>query len=95
MMKILLKVAKTTVLNFEELSTLVTQIEAILNSKPLCPLLVDPTDLQPLTTGHFLVGSSLLSFPEQNTAVGSLSSRWSLLQQRFPTFGRGLLVGLG
>ncbi|GBM01529.1 hypothetical protein AVEN_202404-1 [Araneus ventricosus] len=80
MKNILLKVAKTTVLNFEELTTLVTQIEAILNSRPLCPLSVDPTDLQPLTPGHFLVGSSLLSFPEQNTAVGSLSSRWNLLQ---------------
>ncbi|GBN44277.1 hypothetical protein AVEN_211376-1 [Araneus ventricosus] len=80
MKNILLKVAKTTVLNFEELTTLVTQIEAILNSRPLCPLSVDPTDLQPLTPGHFLVGSSLLSFPEQNTAVGSLSSRGNLLQ---------------
>ncbi|GBN56382.1 hypothetical protein AVEN_73427-1 [Araneus ventricosus] len=40
----------------------------------------DPTDLQNLTPGHFLVGSSLLSFLEQNTAVGSLYSRRNLLQ---------------
>ncbi|GBO06105.1 hypothetical protein AVEN_185170-1 [Araneus ventricosus] len=80
MKKILLKVAKTRVLNFEELTTLMTQIEAILNSRPLCPLSVDPNDIQPLTPGHFMVGSSLLSFSEENAAVSSLSSRWNVLK---------------
>ncbi|KAF8783232.1 hypothetical protein HNY73_013424 [Argiope bruennichi] len=63
------KSTKTKSETLKKLNTLVVEIEAILNSRPLSPLSVDPTDLQPLTQGHFLVGSSLLSFTEQDTAV--------------------------
>ena len=44
-----------TILNFEEMYTLLSQIEAVLNSRPLSPLSNDPNDLQPLTPGHFLI----------------------------------------
>ncbi|GFW51669.1 integrase catalytic domain-containing protein [Trichonephila clavipes] len=82
MKKILLKVTKSTVLTFEELTILVAQIEAVLNSRPLCPLSADPADLQPLTPGHFLVGAPLLGIPEPSELLTniSLSSRWSLIQ---------------
>ncbi|XP_066157666.1 uncharacterized protein [Euwallacea fornicatus] len=51
---------------FEELSTTLTQIEAILNSRSLCPLFNDPSDFQCLTPGHFLIGRALTSYPDQD-----------------------------
>ncbi|GFV39546.1 integrase catalytic domain-containing protein [Trichonephila clavipes] len=55
MKRILLKVAKSAIMNFEELTTLVTQIEAVLNSRPLFPRSSEPNDPNPLTPGHFLM----------------------------------------
>ncbi|GFV97774.1 integrase catalytic domain-containing protein [Trichonephila clavipes] len=82
MKRILLKVAKSTIMNFEELTTLMAQIEAVLNSRPLSPLSSDPNDLNPLTPGHFLTNCAISSFPEPYTASDSLSyhSRWKLVQ---------------
>lgn len=46
-------------LTYEELSTVLTQIEACINSRPICPLTDDISDLNTLTPGHFLIGSAL------------------------------------
>lgn len=45
---------------------MLSEIEAILNSRPITSLNEDPNDLTYLIPGHFLVGTSLNSFPYNN-----------------------------
>lgn len=75
-------------LTFEELYTTLTRIEAILNSRPLCALSNDPNDLQALTPGHFLIGTSLTAYPEKDiTNVNeNRLTRWMRCSQMQQTF---------
>ncbi|XP_029162599.1 uncharacterized protein LOC114943090 [Nylanderia fulva] len=69
-------------LTYEELATLLSQIEACLNSRPLQPLSDDPEDVAALTPGHFLIDSALSAVPEPSLKrEPSRLSRWQLLQQ--------------
>lgn len=72
-----------TRLTFEELSTLLTEVEACLNSRPLEALSDDPDDLGALTPGHFLVGGPLTAIPEPSLleVPSNRLTRWQLLQQ--------------
>ena len=67
---------------FEELTTLLTQIEAVLNSRPLVSLPSDDDGIEALTLGHFLIGRPLDFIPDHLSSYGSLSilRLWHLVQ---------------
>ncbi|XP_075158086.1 uncharacterized protein LOC142231359 [Haematobia irritans] len=71
------------ILTFEELTTLLAQIESCLNSRPLCPLSTDPNDCSALTPGHFLIGEPLLTIPDENLLDYSIDrlSRWKVVER--------------
>jgi len=70
-------------LTFEELNTLLCQVEACMNSRPLLPLNSHSDDeIEVLTPGHFIIGKSLqtlLSFDLTSTKF-PLLKHWSLCQ---------------
>ncbi|XP_017489234.1 PREDICTED: uncharacterized protein LOC108377480 isoform X2 [Rhagoletis zephyria] len=74
------KVAGNQKFTFEEFTTLLIRIEAVLNSRPLSPMSQDPSDLLALTPGHFLRGAPLVSLPEPNAENVSLHTKWQKLK---------------
>lgn len=53
-------------LRHDEFNTIIAQVESCLNSRPLVPLTNNPEDLDILTPGHFLIGSSLMALPQED-----------------------------
>ncbi|XP_050294291.1 uncharacterized protein LOC126734638 [Anthonomus grandis grandis] len=68
-------------LTFEDFSTIITQIKACLNSRPLCPLSDNPNDPNPLTPAHFLIGEPLTTCPQVDL-LGVAENRLSKYQHR-------------
>ncbi|GFY22047.1 integrase catalytic domain-containing protein [Trichonephila clavipes] len=68
------------------------QIEAVLNSRPICPLSNDPNDVETLTPAHFLVESSLVAVhdPDYTEIPMNRLSRWQLVQRMNQHFWRKL-----
>ena len=68
-------------LTFEEFSTLLTEIEACVNSRPLYYNVSNVNGYEVLTPGHFIVGEPIISLPEinPNEFKGNLQERWQLI----------------
>lgn len=77
------KVVGSSLLYFKELYTLLTQIEACLNLRPIIPLSDSPDDLQALTPGHFVIGEALTAIPDRNVTKmpSNRLTRYQLLSQ--------------
>ncbi|KXJ74867.1 hypothetical protein RP20_CCG012791 [Aedes albopictus] len=54
----------SSLLSFEELTTVLVKIEGCMNSRPLLPLSSDPNDLGALTPAHFLVRNMIRPLPK-------------------------------
>lgn len=57
------RVVGARLVEHQQFRTLLCNIEAVLNSRPLTPLTDDPEDIQALTPGHFLMGGPLVVPP--------------------------------
>ncbi|XP_075162725.1 uncharacterized protein LOC142235353 [Haematobia irritans] len=73
---------------FEEFQTLLSKIEACLNSRPISPSSENPTDLTALTPGHFLIGSPILMplEPELVHSSTSIQNRWQRIKAQHQFF---------
>ncbi|XP_073847138.1 uncharacterized protein isoform X2 [Musca autumnalis] len=77
------RIVNDRVLTFEELTTLLCQIESCLNSRPLAPLSIDPTNCDALTPAHFLVGEPTTCIQETSLLDTNINhlTRWKCVEK--------------
>lgn len=74
--------------SWDEMHTILCQIEACLNSRPITPTLDVATEEPALTSGHFLMGRSPKALPQRNYLEKrtTLLERWQVCSQIVQTF---------
>ena len=86
------KVASNLNFTYEEFATILIKIEAVLNSRPMSPLTENPSEILPLTPGHFLRGAPIIAPPEapKEPPLESVSfvKRWERLKALQHIFAR-------
>lgn len=82
------RVVQRAVLTFEEYCTVLSQIESVLNSRPLTQMSTDINDYTYLTPGHFLIGCAMNTLPEKDVTNISDSrlNFWNLCCKMFQQF---------
>ena len=82
------RVVGETILTYEEFSTLLCQVEACMNCRPLTPLSDDATESLVLTPAHFLIVESSLLITEPRITDEKVSplQRWRRMQQITQSF---------
>lgn len=75
-------------LTFEEMSTVLCQIESCLNSRPLLPLTESIEDINVITPGHFIIGNALTapSEPSYLELNPNHLKRWQYCSRLFQSF---------
>ena len=94
------KVIGKNILSFEEFSTVLAEVEGMLNSRPLVPITDDPHDLRAISPGMLLASKEMKCFPTRNPGVLhdvmpkvgpkaiDVQRRWRYLQNVVSTFWR-------
>lgn len=82
------KVAVNSHLTFEEFTTLLTQAESALNSRPITSISVDSQDPEALFPSHFLIGTHPSSIPEPDSTSTNMNklSHWKQVQALYQPF---------
>lgn len=101
------KVMGRASLSFEEITSLLAEVEATINSRPLTFVYNEPEEPQPLTPAHFLIGRRLSALPPKpfqtagqtpSSTREELSRRWKyrhrLLQEFWTRWKREYLLEL-
>ncbi|CAB3992659.1 uncharacterized protein LOC111346002 [Paramuricea clavata] len=63
------KIFGNAMLDAEQMTTILTEIEAQINSRPLTYIGAEPNDLKALTPAQILIGRNLQAFPSKDTKV--------------------------
>ncbi|XP_045487471.1 uncharacterized protein LOC123689837 [Pieris rapae] len=83
------RVVGEQLLTYEEMLTVLTQIESVINSRPLTLLSEDPSELTALTPAHFLMSSPVKFIPARmkvDDEPVSLLKRYALLDGMIQSF---------
>ncbi|XP_028164620.1 uncharacterized protein LOC114355798 [Ostrinia furnacalis] len=82
------RIVGQSTLTFEELSTVLCQVEACLNSRPMSVISSNAEGVSVLTPGHFLVGEPIVTAPDKSYESHNVSSlrRWQYTQRMLQEF---------